>query len=84
MSLRLKSIGQTSNTTCPPTEKQIRFTEDIAKVLNIDFPTTSKEFTKRTYCNFINAHYEDFQMAMDDANVFNTEDEMVWFQMLNG
>ena len=67
-----------------PTEKQIRFVDDIARTLNIDFPTSSKEFTKRTYRNFIKAYYEDFQMAMDDANAFNTEDEMAWFQMLNG
>ena len=60
----------------PPTEKQIEFAEDITAVLRIDFPTSSKEFTKATYFKFISTYY--------DANDFNSEDEMAWFQMLNG
>ena len=67
-----------------PTEKQIELAEDIAAVLRIDFPTSSKEFTKRTYYKFINAYYEEFKRIVDDANDFNSEDEMAWFQMLNG
>lgn len=51
-----------------PTEKQIKFAEDIARVLNIDFPTSSKEFNKRTYRNFINAHYKDFK-RMDEVMI---------------
>lgn len=67
-----------------PTEKQIRLADDIARVLNINFPTTSKEFNKRTYRNFINAYYNDFKEIVDDANDLFWEDEMAWFQMLNG
>lgn len=65
-----------------PTEKQIKFAEDIARVLNIEFPTSSKEFNKRTYRNFINAHYEEFMRVMSDYA--DDDDEMLWFQMLNG
>lgn len=67
-----------------PTEKQIKFAEDIARVLSIDFPTSSKEFNKRTYRNFIEAHYDEFKMVMNDVNDVCFEDEMAWFQMLNG
>ena len=67
-----------------PTEKQIKLAEDIARVLNIDFPTTSREFNKRTYCSFISAHYEEFKQIMNDVNDMCFEDEMSWFQMLNG
>lgn len=67
-----------------PTEKQIKLAEDIAKVLDIEFPTTSKEFNKRTYYKFINAYYKDFKRIVDDVNELCWEDEMTWFQMLNG
>lgn len=67
-----------------PTEKQIKFAEDIARVLGIDFPTSSKEFDKRTYRKFIETHIGDFKILVADINDFNSEDEMMWFQMLNG
>lgn len=67
-----------------PTEKQIKLAEDIAKVLRIDFPVSSKEFNKRTYYKFIDAYYKDFKEIVDEANYLFWEDEMAWFQMLNG
>ena len=67
-----------------PTEKQIEFVEAITEVLGIDFPQSSKEFTKQIYSEFIKAYYDDFMRAVDDINDFNSEDEMAWFQMLNG
>lgn len=66
-----------------PTEKQINFAETIAEVLGLDFPTSSKEFNKRTYRKFINAHYDEFKRVMDECTI-TEEDEMAWFQMLNG
>lgn len=36
-----------------PTKKQIDLVEKISKTLNINFPKTSKEFTKYTYWLFI-------------------------------
>ena len=67
-----------------PTEKQIKLAEDIARVLGIEFPTTSREFNKRTYYKFIDAYYKDFKRVVDDINEYAWEDEMSWFQMLNG
>lgn len=67
-----------------PTEKQIKLVEAITEVLGIDFPQSSKEFTKQIYSEFIKAYYDDFMQVVDDVNAFNSEDEMAWFQMLNG
>ena len=53
-------------------------------MLGIDFPQSSKEFTKQTYYEFIKEHYDDFMQVIDDAEDFNSDDEMAWFQMLNG
>ena len=36
-----------------PTEKQIKFVETIAYRLNIDFPQSSRDFTKYAYAKFI-------------------------------
>lgn len=67
-----------------PTEKQIEFVEAITDVLGIDFPQSSEEFTKQIYCEFIKKHYDEFRLVMDDIDDFNSDDEMAWFQMLNG
>ena len=68
-----------------PTEKQIEFVEAITRVLGIDFPQSSKEFTKRIYRDFIKEHYDEFMLAVDDIEDFNSDDDdMAWFQMLNG
>ena len=65
-----------------PTEKQIEFAEAIAKELVIDFPQSSKEFTKQIYFEFIKEHYEEFKDKTEWCSW--DEDEMDWFQMLNG
>lgn len=66
-----------------PTDKQIIFADEIAYALNLDFPTSSKEFTKQAYHAFISTHYEEFQSFIRDSD-WDTGDEMDWFQMLNG
>lgn len=65
-----------------PTEKQIEFAELIAKELGIDFPQSSKDFTKQIYCEFIKEYYDEFKDKTDWQSW--DEDEMDWFQMLNG
>ena len=65
-----------------PTEKQIAFVNVIAKDLGINFPQSSKEFTKRTYGAFIKAHYNEWKDHFDWSCY--EDDEMMWFQMLNG
>lgn len=65
-----------------PTEKQIKFVEAIAESLEIDFPQSSKDFTRQIYCEFIKEHYDEFKNSAEWCSW--DEDEMDWFQMLNG
>lgn len=65
-----------------PTEKQIKFADTIAQDLGIDFPQSSREFTKRIYRAFIKTHYNEWKDWFDWSSW--DEDEMDWFQMLNG
>lgn len=67
-----------------PTEKQIEFAEAIARVLGINFPQSSRDFTKWAYYHFIKNHYDEYRLVIADYEDFNSEDEMAWFQMLNG
>lgn len=67
-----------------PTQKQIDLVDAITEVLDIDFPQSSSEFTKRIYSKFISEHIDAFRQVVDDINDANDEDEMMWFQMLNG
>jgi hypothetical protein len=79
-----KSLKKRLMVTMTPTEKQIKFVEAITELLGIDFPQSSEEFTKQTYCEFIKKYYDEFYSVIDDMEDFNSEDEMAWFQMLNG
>lgn len=68
-----------------PTDKQIAYADAIAEALKIDFPQSSKDFTRAKYRAFIAAHVEEFkehnrQTKPEDWD----EDEMDWFPMLNG
>ena len=66
-----------------PTDKQIAYADAIANTLNIDFPQSSRDFTRAKYRAFISAHVDEYkeQVYYDDPAY---EDEMSWFQMLNG
>lgn len=66
-----------------PTEKQIAFIEDIVKALDIEFPQSSQEFDRKVYAHFIKTHYEEFMEAVG-TDLTDEDDDMVWFQMLNG
>ena len=47
-----------------PTEKQIILVENMTRMLGIDFPISSKEFTKRIYSAWIKANIEDYKDHM--------------------
>lgn len=66
-----------------PTDRQIAYADVIAKTLNIDFPQSSRDFTRAKYKAFISAHVEEYkeQIHFDDLS---DEDDMAWFPMLNG
>lgn len=80
----MKSVYKCEYCNYSPTEKQIEFAEAIASVLGIDFPQSSKDFTKQSYYHFIKNYYDEYKRVVNDYNDFNFEDEMAWFQMLNG
>lgn len=68
-----------------PTEKQIRLAEEMAKTLKINFPASSKDFTKRVYRDFIEEHYEAFKEQADWSDYGDDDDwyGMAWFSPLN-
>lgn len=52
-----------------PSEKQIKFVEDICRVLRInDFPSGSWEFTKTEYSRFISNHIEEYKYALSESS----------------
>ena len=66
-----------------PTEKQINLVDKITSLLKIDFPMSSKDFTKSQYSYFISAYINDYINTLDEY-CFDDDDEMLWFPMLNG
>ena len=65
-----------------PSEKQIKFVEEICQALNIDFPTCSKEFTAQTYYYFIADHINEYQQIRY-ADPSYGDDEMDWFSPID-
>lgn len=55
-----------------PTEKQIKLVENINRVLNLDFPTSSKEFNRFTYSNYIKCYIVEYLEVIN--NVLDEED----------
>ena len=43
-----------------PTEKQINLVDKITSLLKIDFPMSSKDFTKSQYSYFISAYINEY------------------------
>ena len=70
---------------CPksPTDKQIAYADVIAKTLNIDSPQSSRDFTRAKYRAFISAHVDEYKEHVYLEDLLE-DDEMLWFQMLNG
>lgn len=51
-----------------PTKEQIAFANDIAEVLGIDFPTSSKDYTSMTYYKFISDNLAEYQCVISGIN----------------
>ena len=51
-----------------PTEKQIQKADEIARVLGIDFPQSSKDFTYVSYGKFIREHEEAYNRALNKSS----------------
>ena len=52
-----------------PTEKQIAFADAIASALGLDFPQSSKDFTRAKYWAFIQQNVEEYRYALLEAAV---------------
>jgi hypothetical protein len=59
-----------------PSEAQIKFADEISKVLNIDFPISSREFTAQQYYNFIANHINDYREVLNSDPSY--EDDLEW------
>lgn len=63
---------------CTPTDKQIEFADEIATMLDIDFPTGSPDFNKEAYWKFINNHIDEY-LDIRAEYCADPEDEMAWY-----
>ena len=62
---------------CAPTDNQIKFADEIAYMLDIDFPTGSPDFNKWAYQKFISDNIDKYQeIKVSDPNY---DDEMDWW-----
>ena len=52
-----------------PTTKQIAFVNKITQALDIEFPWTSKQYTKKAYSNFISANINNYKDHIRDTNL---------------
>lgn len=67
-----------------PSDAQIKFADEIAKVLGIDFPISSKEFTAQCYYYFIRNHIDEYRdSVINETNCWFFEEEMDWYSPLN-
>ena len=48
-----------------PSKKQIDLADNIAKILNLDFPKGDYEFTYQAYKSFIDKYKQDYYDIMD-------------------
>ena len=58
-----------------PTNEQINKVAEIAGTLGIDFPQSSKDFTKKKYQAFIDKYQKDYDLFCENAN--STYEEIV-------
>lgn len=66
-----------------PSEKQIELADHIAKVLNIDFPQSSVEFTAQTYWEFIKNNIKEAKSYWTECESDEFLYDMDWLSPLN-
>lgn len=49
-----------------PTEKQIALAEEIANALDLEFPISSKQFTRSAYSKFIKDNLDEYRWIYED------------------
>lgn len=58
-----------------PTDKQIKLVEQITSCLRIDFPQSSKDYTKYYYAKFIGDYLPDLKQWQKEARDANHDEE---------
>lgn len=72
------------NYSLAPTEKQITFVENICGTLGIkNFPTSSKEFTRFSFSQFIAAHLEEYHYALLEMDSWEGDEEYLYETCIN-
>ena len=72
------------NYSLAPTEKQITFVENICGTLGIkNFPTSSKEFTRFSFSQFIAAHLEEYHYALLEMDSLEGDEEYLYETCIN-
>lgn len=64
-----------------PSQKQIKFANEIASTLNLDSPRESLDFTAQAYWIFISEHikeYKSFCKAIRDEQSLDVSDDPYW------
>ena len=65
-----------------PTQKQIEFAADISYVLDIPFPHSSHDYTKRAYSNFIKTNIDNYYYELGSINEPDDYDFDIWDSLL--
>lgn len=68
-----------------PSNKQIQTAANIAYILGIEFPRSSKDFTAAVYWKFIHDHIEEARSCWDDddARGGGFYDDLMYFSPIN-
>ena len=64
-----------------PSQKQIKFANEIASTLNLDSPKESLDFTAQAYWIFISEHIEEYKSickAIRDEQSLDDSDDPYW------
>jgi hypothetical protein len=72
------------NYSLAPTGKQITLVENICGALGIkNFPTSSKEFTKFSFSQFIAAHLDEYHYALLEMDSWEDDEEYLYETCIN-
>lgn len=58
-----------------PTEKQIAFANLLASLLELDFPQSSKDFTRTKYQTFIQQNIEAYRQEISNILEFTIDED---------
>lgn len=66
-----------------PTISQVLLANKIAKRLEIDFPSSSLDYTKEIYSRFIDANLDEYESVVSKSIPGYPDDGLPWYDGLN-